>query len=380
MRRVGFRLGFTIIELLIVISIIGVLVAILLPAIQKTREAANRTYCAHNLKMLGLAAHNYHDAYRVLPPGYWGSIPDTTGQTAAMGPGTGCIPNLLPFMDAQAIYNHVAPSVVWDNRTVTSDMWTTVNNGTAINEATFQTACSPRLGYFQCPSDFDTTIFSNQTFGPYQGLSQYVVTAAVSSFNNGGTLSASGPNEWSYFMVTQYYDSTTGAFNPMSRFNYLPVAGLGRGQSPFYQQYEGVFTDRSATTLGSISNHDGTSNTLMFGETSGQFDPQYGDNSLQVNLYSAVATPTHRGLNQRCAAEDSGFCTGNFSMQMGQRARIFSFSSNHAGGVQFCFCDGSVRLMSRHQTWLLGSPDWYLLQQLAGFHDGYTKDPAVLLP
>jgi prepilin-type N-terminal cleavage/methylation domain-containing protein/prepilin-type processing-associated H-X9-DG protein len=96
--------GFTLIELLVVIAIIAILIGLLLPAVQKVREAASRTKCANNLKQVALALHNYHDMHQAFPPGYVSGFAANGDDT---GPGWGWAAQLLPQMEQSALYSYI---------------------------------------------------------------------------------------------------------------------------------------------------------------------------------------------------------------------------------------------------------------------------------
>jgi len=104
MRNIPLRKGFTLIELLVVIAIIAMLIGLLLPAVQKSRDAASRMNCQGNLKQIGLAALNYHDTAKAFPPGYTSSF-DSNGND--LGPGWGWNAYLLPFMEEQSLFNKI---------------------------------------------------------------------------------------------------------------------------------------------------------------------------------------------------------------------------------------------------------------------------------
>src|ERR1700732_2065770 len=94
---VGSKSGFTLIELLVVIAIIGVLVALIMPAVQAARESANRARCQNNLKQLGLAAQEYHDNFNAFPGGWYCSVPQIDANGNQIGGDPNCASTASPY-------------------------------------------------------------------------------------------------------------------------------------------------------------------------------------------------------------------------------------------------------------------------------------------
>src|SRR5712692_6505514 len=167
--------GFTLIELLVVIAIIAVLIALLLPAVQKVRESANRMQCLNNLKQMGLALHNYHDAYRSFPAGFISTLIDPSWRLPAgncnafpaeLGPGWSFFALMLPYLEQENLYH-------------------TIRFDLAITDPANDAARRTPVKLYLCPSDTDFRLIEVTTCGspPSKANTPTVLTdAAVCSY------------------------------------------------------------------------------------------------------------------------------------------------------------------------------------------------------
>jgi prepilin-type N-terminal cleavage/methylation domain-containing protein len=367
------RKGFTLIELLVVIAIIAVLIGLLLPAVQKVREAAARMSCQNNLKQIALAAHNFHDANGRFPSGNMGSNPVGLGGGAnTNGAYMGCLPSLLPYFEQDNLYRACSATGANFTNGLNPDFPTAAAS-----------AANTALPWFydsQNSSNYPPAIYN--LLGPNKDIKTLNCPSAPTQR---ATFIILGVEIWdnptSLPSISWWYDNylaTDGVTiipqEFLARSNYVGVLGVpeagpsGGGQ---FQGMLGVFGNRTKTKITDIT--DGTSNTLFFGEVCGTQTTNNavlgqgpsGD-SYDWSWMAAGGLYTRRGL---------GF---------GPNAEWRQFSSNHTGVVQFAYADGSVHPVKQGGTLSLfepGSPinsDWLLLQQMAGKADGSVVDMSVL--
>jgi prepilin-type N-terminal cleavage/methylation domain-containing protein/prepilin-type processing-associated H-X9-DG protein len=374
------RLGFTLIELLVVIAIIAILMALLLPAIQKVREAANKMVCGSNLRQIAIAAHNYHGDYDRLPPGFLGGAPPACQplgqwpQAITLGPRVGCMAILLPYIEADNVRKnlHFDDSLPPGNPPVRGQssaerwyldpVWGTTN----------QAFAQAKIKLYLCPSDDLASAV------PTTG-----VITAMHWFYDGSTPNWFVAEPWAGYSPA----APTGFWVALGRTNYLPCSGGsgipatgGLSNDPL-ARYQGIFSNRSQFTLGQITVQDGTSNTLMFGETlggSGIYDRDYVIPWI-AGCVMAVGAGLGRGNLPNEDQDPNGWNING--PEVG--AAWWRYSSRHTAGVQFAYADGSVRAIRHGLTRPIQVPNqnggdngYLLLLQIAGRNDGLNFDVA----
>jgi prepilin-type N-terminal cleavage/methylation domain-containing protein len=297
--------GFTLVELLVVIAIIGILIALLLPAIQAAREAGRQTVCTNHLKQMTLAALNHHDSNKTLPTGGWGYLwlGDPDRGYGRRQPG-GWIYNILPFLEEKALHD--------------------LGAGAAPQSAAKKTAAAKMiqtpLEAFNCPTRRPVQLFETGTGYTHFRTPNYsdtVLTVARADYvGNGGSVNndpspSSGPTSEADF--TANWDA---------KYNALNIAS------------NGIFCPGNAMKLNKIT--DGTSHTYLLGEKK----------MVPANYYNGVSNNDNESMYM--GANGDIHAWANLTVQYQAEADLAGngdsgqFGSAHTASFNVSFCDGSI--------------------------------------
>jgi prepilin-type N-terminal cleavage/methylation domain-containing protein/prepilin-type processing-associated H-X9-DG protein len=308
MKRSALRQAFTLIELLVVIAIIAILIGLLLPAVQKVREAAARMSCTNNLKQIGLALHSYHDATGYFPAGYVdGNTDPNSTPDNDVGPGWGWAAYTLPYMEQGNVYNKI-----------NFNQGVGVGNNVAVSQI--------QLKIFQCPSD------------PYQQNFTVWPTSVVVAHGN-------------YMGCLGWVECFNGAGGN-------PQSGMGDDGLPGTYGLAGVglFYRNSHNRMANVT--DGLSNTIIVGERSGNHAPGTWTGAVtggRCPAWMATQPPTPYSPPPGPAYDNADFdealvlshCNAthvpNADFPIYDPDTYYSF---HTGGANFLFGDGSVHFLS----------------------------------
>ncbi len=286
--------GFTLVELLVVITIIGILIALLLPAVQAAREAARRVQCANNFHQAGVAMHNYHTVKGAFPPDqiYWEDTQDPScgPKPSPFYEGFSWATFILPYIEQEGLYNLInfeAPKGGGNRPFIDPSNWK---------------AMGTRVGAYHCPSDPQDElclITATYTNGPHQYQDCYMSNVA----------GVSDSVDWSCDTL----------WPKMFRWN------------------DGMMGARFCCKIRDVT--DGTSNTLMLAEVTGSGPGTY----RCFRWWAGPCVDTRDGIN------------GPFTMPGGETTSVWAErdagpSSWHPGGCHFTMADGSVQFISENIT------------------------------
>jgi prepilin-type N-terminal cleavage/methylation domain-containing protein/prepilin-type processing-associated H-X9-DG protein len=281
--RIPHRRGFTLVELLVAIAIIGLLIALILPAVQMAREAARRTQCRNNLKQLALALHRYHDAHQTFPLNY-GNGPYTDQNT-----GASWLQQILPFVDQGNLHGKI-------------------RFGQPLSDPDNTAVALTAIPLFLCPSDAGNT-------GRMNFRSNVPGTLGVQNYK------ACAGSNWNW-----------GLFSPVTS-----KSGRNANNPDGLDHCNGLVCrggDNQPTTTRVADVRDGTSHTFAVGESV----PEWCRHTWWY-WFNAVAATCAIPLNYKPEPDLQVAMEGDWWHN-------YSFLSRHSGGAHFALVDGSVKFVS----------------------------------
>ncbi|MCA9104846.1 MAG: DUF1559 domain-containing protein [Planctomycetales bacterium] len=330
------RKGFTLVELLVVIAIIGVLIALLLPAVQMAREAARRISCGNNLKQYGIALHLYHDTHKIFAPAgsiKWGNRGG--GWFNESAPCVGWQTRILPYMEQSALYDRINFGALYAYDTQINIA------GQTMRAREFQ------VPYAMCPSDTRDPVVG--------GWAQASYTGNMGSQRKVSTRSSC--NTW----LTEGVNYMLGGYNDAASTDDVRACN-------------GMFS-RAGMKIGlqDVQAQDGSSNTIMVGEILMDcVDHSAGWWYFNGAGNAHAGTSTPLSMMTTCArsqaeAQERGYFRPD-CWQKDNWNYSWGFRSRHPAGAQFVFADGSVHFLNK-------TINYSTYQYLGSRNDGRVVGP-----
>jgi prepilin-type N-terminal cleavage/methylation domain-containing protein/prepilin-type processing-associated H-X9-DG protein len=329
----GTRRGFTLIELLVVIAIIAVLIGLLLPAVQKVREAANRMSCTNHLKQLGLALHNYHGTYDSFCPG----IRISGNDDLQFAETSGGFRLLLPFLEQDDLARQWDPKQLWyagtNAQLVTVPVAVYFCPSNRSRGAVDVQFLVPRVGfplpnptacdYLLCKGANSAFCATTQVPGPARGIFDVNTSTRISDITDGTSYTfaaGEGAGGNPRYLMRRYYPDTQPEPHPQTR--QPTVADQSWASGPLATEALHSFDAVFGSTLGITA-------------VRGGFTPVF-DEPMNNPLVLAAVDYNNACDNRGTATRTYDTCSG--------------FRSLHPGGCNFLFADGSVRFMQQTVT------------------------------
>jgi prepilin-type N-terminal cleavage/methylation domain-containing protein/prepilin-type processing-associated H-X9-DG protein len=311
------RPGFTLVELLVVIAIIAVLIGLLLPAVQKVREAANRSRCQNNLKQWGLALHNHYDSRQVLPPMGGGGSNTTRATDGSGGTLSGFIP-LLPYAEQdnlwqtlQTVWTTGTPPVPWDSNTTP--------------------AYKADLPLFRCPSSPQSKITYPTAGGIGFRNYRFCMGDSIASTIGSGFLSDTRGMFGTYSRV-RIADVLDGLSNTIT----MSERDSGTGA------INGTVRDKLGRTAKSVAGLAGNPSLCAATASGNQYLTTQAVVNWPAGMLWPAGMPYYAGFNT-VLPPNSASCSGGADDEF---PGVYSATSQHPGGVNCVMGDGSVRFVN----------------------------------